>query len=180
MKMSKEKIVYLTGPIMFAKVFENNRDRGTYAPDGGQYTVDIGLTKESYKMARSWNKRYQAKEYDDERYGDMVDDSLQYLQFKRKHIVTKRDGEVIEEWSGPPAVKQSDNTDWEDKGMIGNGSKCTVKLAVFNGTFTNEEGKQAPYTTVRLEAIRVDDWVQYDAPGSGGGDEEDDSEERPF
>ena len=153
------KIVYLQGPVKWAKVFEDNRDKGKYAPADGQYEIGIGLDAKDTKEVKTWNRMYQGKDYAklDKNYLP-GDSKLTYFTFKRKHKHFKTDGvTVIDEWSGPPTVLDSDGDDWNAMngggGLIGNGSACTVKLNV--NTF---EGK----TFVRLEGVRVDEHVEYE------------------
>ena len=143
---------YFQGPVMFAKVFEHNRDQGEFAPEGGQYTIDIGLGEKDVALVKSWNNRYSAKKYrppHDER----ADPNFEYYQFKRKHELYNRKGELIETWSGPPKVIDKDGNPFT--GLIWNGSICTVKLAVTKSSI--QRGKsRIPVTFVRLEGVRVD------------------------
>lgn len=178
--MANETTHYFRGPVMFAKVFEGNRDKGMYAPEGGQYTIDIGLKGSDVKLVKSWNKRYAPKKYKPP-YDEGVDDKLEYFQFKRRHEQFNKNGELITEWSGPPKVFDDERNDWGNRGLIGNGSVCTIKLNVYNGTFTDNAGKQLPYTSVRLDGVRVDEWVEYE--GNKSDDTEDDNDiddEIPF
>jgi hypothetical protein len=136
-------IVYLSGPVKWAKVFDHNRDTGEYAPPGGNYAIDIGLTDEDFKEVKGWNRMYQGKKD--------AEDGLTYITFKRKHEHLNSDGEVIEDWSGAPKVVDAEAKDW-DGSLIGNGSICTVKLVV------NKVGAK---TFVRLEGVRVDTHIPY-------------------
>jgi hypothetical protein len=177
--MSETKYHYFTGPVMFAMVFEGNRDRGEYAPEGGQYTIDIGIKdKKDIKKIKSWNSNYKARTYKGD-YGDDAEADCSYFQFKRKHILkNKETGELIDDWCGPPTVLNKDNEEWgADTGVIGNGSVCTVKLAVSDGAFIDSDGKPRTVTFVRLESLRVEEWVKYEAPDSDETeDDEDDSD----
>jgi len=171
--MSKEQVYYIVGPIMFAKVFPGNLDKGQYAPEGGQYTIDVGVDKDDKKLIKSWNKRYSEKEYKAP-YDEGVDPDLDYFQFKRKNVVLKRDGTEITEWGGPPRVVDSNNKDWDGRGLIGNGSICTLKLSVFKGINADSQA----YTTVRLDGVRVDEWVEY-KPENTQSDEGQEDSDRP-
>ena len=165
--MPKEKIHFIQGPVMFAKVFPGNKDTGKYAPEGGQYTIDIGVDTKTKKLIKSWNRSYGEKEYK-EPYDDAVDPKLDYFSFKRKHEARKRNGELIEEWSGAPKVVDNQGNEWsKDASLIGNGSLCTLKLAVFSGI--DKDG--GTFTIVRLEGVRVDELVEF-ASSSGGEDDE--------
>jgi len=56
----------------------------------------------------------------------------------------------------PPEVLQADGTAWPEGKAIGNGSKATVKLEIYNaGSF----GKGT-----RLQAVRIDELVEYERP----------------
>lgn len=156
--MAKE---YLSGPVMWAKVFEHNMDTGEYAPEGGQYTIQIGLNKEDAAKVLSWNRMYKGKEYEEY-------PGLSFFTFKRKNEVYKKDGiTLIEEWGGPPKVCNIDGSDFEG-GLIGNGSSCTIKLDVN----TVKKGKRS-LTFVRLDVVAVEELVEYEAPDSDDGDDED-------
>jgi hypothetical protein len=141
---STSKTVYFQGPVMWAKVFGFNRDKGEYAPEGGQYTISIGLDKKAEKTVKSWNRLYTGK---------VEDDGLTYFQFKRKHTHLTKDGDPIEPWSGPPVVVDAEGHGWDENTLIGNGSVCSVKLNIT--TMGNK-------TFVRLEGVRVDELVAYE------------------
>lgn len=143
--MAKE---YLSGPLYWAKVFPHNMDTGEYAPEGGQYTVLIGLGEEDQKKVLKWNDRFKLREI--EGYPD-----LKFVSFKRKNEVYKKDGTLIEEWSGPPKVCNIDGSEWEG-GLIGNGSTGTIKLDVSSFKM----GKRT-VTGVRLEVVAIDEHVEY-------------------
>ena len=152
------KIVYLQGPVKFAKVFEFNRDRGKYAPKDGEYNISVGLDTKDFKEVKKWNRMYQGKVWDKLDKFYLPDDSkLTYVTFKRKHKHFKADGEsVIHEWSGEPTVVDQNGEVWDGMGLIGNGSVCTVKLDV-----TTVDGR----TFVRLDGVRVDEHVEYEDDG---------------
>jgi len=156
------KIVYLQGPVKFAKVFEFNRDKGKYAPKDGHYSIDIGLNPKDFKEVKTWNRMYKGKVWAKmDKFYLPGDSKLTYVTFKRKHKHFKADGEeVINEWSGPPTVVGLGGDDWADDDgkvdLIGNGSVCTVKLDV-----TTVDGR----TFVRLEGVRVDEHVEYEGDG---------------
>ena len=151
------KIVYLQGPVKFAKVFDFNRDKGKYAPKDGEYNISVGLSPKDFKVVKEWNRMYQGKVWDKlDKFYLPGDSKLTYVTFKRKHKHFKADGEsVISEWSGPPDVIHGDGDlvgpNWNG-GLIGNGSVCSVKLDV-----TTVDGR----TFVRLEGVRVEEHVEY-------------------
>ena len=154
------KIVYLKGPVKFAKVFDFNRDKGKYAPKDGQYSIDIGLDPKNFKIVKKWNRMYQGKVWEKtDKFYLPGDSDLTYVTFKRKHKHFKADGEtVIHEWSGTPLVMDAEGNEWgtpdaEAGGLIGNGSVCTIKLDV-----TTVDGR----TFVRLDGVRVEEHVEYE------------------
>lgn len=140
----------LSGPVMWAKLREDNRDVGEYAPEGGLYSIEVGVGPEEQKMILGWSHLYRPIEYKE--YPD-----LRFFRFKRQHIKRTKDGEIIEEWSGPPRVVSKDGEPMQEN--IGNGSLCTVKVNV------NKVGTK---TFMRLEAVRVDELIEY------GGEPQDD------
>jgi len=168
------KTVYLKGPVKFAKVFEFNRDKGKYAPKDGEYQIGVGLDKKTFKIVKKWNRMYKGTVYaaDDKKHGKWFlpgDEDLTYVTFKRKHKHFKTDSdEVIDEWSGVPDVRDEDGIDWlinpdAAPRLIGNGSVCTIKLEV-----TSDD---AGRTFVRLEAVRVDEHVEFEGEGEREPDE---------
>ena len=156
------KIVYLQGPVKFAKVFDFNRDKGKYAPKDGEYNISVGLSPKDFKVVKGWNRMYQGKVWEKlDKFYLPGDSKLTYVTFKRKHKHFKADGEsVISEWSGPPTVINDTGLDWCIGGgktdLIGNGSVCTVKLDV---TTVGDR------TFVRLDGVRVDEHVEYETDG---------------
>lgn len=169
--MAKNTTAYFVGPVLFAQVFERNRatpEQSEYVPEGGQYKISIGLTKEDAKLVKSWNKRYEGKTKEDfeesSKTGDAPEgivDGLQYFTFRRDHIKTNKKGDVIHEWSGAPKVLNSEGEPWDTDVNIGNGSICTIKLDVYEG----RNAKGQAYTIVRLEGVRVDEHVPYEPEG---------------
>ncbi len=161
--------VYLSGPVLFACVFDRNKKQNEYTDEHGEYTIVIGLDKPAAKMVKGWNKMYQGKELDEIFKQDKMPpeaedeefNSLTYFTFKRKAKVFKRDGTEIEDFGGKPVTVDSDGNPWDDDINIGNFSKATIKLNVYRGTF-QKDGKTAPFTQVRLDAVKVDELVEYE------------------
>lgn len=83
------------------------------------------------------------------------DDDGEYVTLKRPETkLIKR--EMVE--FGPPKVFDKDNNPWDDR-IIGNGSKVTAKIVVYDTI-------KGPGH--RLESVRVDDWVEYNPPAVEG------------
>lgn len=147
--MANSNVNYnITGPVMWAKLRDDNRDQGEYAPEGGQYVLELGVDEDDAKLFMSWSPLYKPKTY--EGY-----DGLSFFKVKRLHFKRNKKGEVIEDWSGPPRVVNSDGDEFDQN--IGNGSVCTVKINV------NTLGTK---TFVRLEAVRVEELVEYEDTGT--------------
>jgi len=165
-------IVYLQGPAKWSKVFEGNRDMGDYAPEDGQYTIDIGLDAKDTKLVKSWNRMYTGRKYtkDDDNYL-AGDEKLTYFQFKRKHKHFKKDGEsVVRMWSGAPKVVDNLGDEWPGD-LIGNSSIVTVKLDVTT---------MGSRTYVRLEGVRVEEHVEYEGEEREPPTEDNRSDGLPF
>ena len=150
------KIVYMQGPVKWAKVFEGNRNMGTPkypVAEGGQYEISLGLGPDDLAEVKGWNRLYQGTVYPklDKNYLP-GDSKLTYITFKRKHKHLKKNGEVIHEWSGNPQVVDVNGEPWVDMNLIGNGSVCTLRLDVTS---------VGSSTFVRLEGVRVDEHVEF-------------------
>lgn len=170
--MAKNITAYLQGPVLYACVFPSNmKKEGQYVPEGGEYTIMIGLDKEDAKLVKKWNRLYVGKDrdaFEEPKQGsdeprevpEGFVDGVLYFTFRRRNKVWKKNGELIEEWSGAPEVVDADDNPWDPEVMIGNGSICSIKLDVFMGK--NAEGKD--YTSVRIDKIRVDQHVPFEAP----------------
>jgi hypothetical protein len=164
-KVAKE--VYIKGPVIWAKVFERNRDYGNEevpldAKFNGRYSIGIGVDKEMTKTIKKWNRLYSGKLISEmnskskdllhdisEEYGD----DLRFFTFWRNHTHAIKNGDVIDAWGGPPVVVDKANFAWDSEVNIGNGSMCTIKLSV--STAGNK-------TYVRLEGVRIEDLVEFE------------------
>lgn len=178
---------FIEGPVMYAKVFEGNRDRtgykGSYEKFDGMYTIMVGVPTrgDDYKKIMKWNTAYRPKsiEATDRWAEDNYEEKgavpgMSYFTFKRKHNHVTNAGKVIEEWGGPPRVVDSDGkTLWDPKKLIGNGSTCTVKLDVYL-----PEGAENAF--VRLEGIRVDNHVPAPEKENSQDDNSDVNDDIPF
>ena len=154
-------IVYTTGPVKFAKVFERNRNHGSEAypvAEGGIYEVSVGVDDDMLKTIKKWNRLYQGKVYTDggsakqDKHFVDGDAGFTFITFNRRHEFRKTDGDLITEWSGAPAVVDKDGKPWDPTVNIGNGSICTIKLNV------NKSGSK---TFIRLEGVRVETHVPH-------------------
>lgn len=136
--------VTTTGPIEWAKIFENNRDmtgyEGSYVPFDGAYTLQQILSKEEYEklQAAGTQKKPNQKRLMD---GELA------IKFERKHKVTRKDGTELPQAGGAPKVTDADGSPWsEDKGLIGNGSTAEVTNLIT--TFKGGDGKMYSRTTM--------------------------------
>lgn len=136
--------VTTTGPIEWAKIFENNRDmtgyEGAYVPFEGAYTLQQILSKDEYTklQAAGTQKKPNQKRLMD---GELM------IKFERKHKVTRKDGTELPQAGGAPKVTDADGSPWtEDKGLIGNGSTAEVTNLIT--TFKGGDGKMYSRTTM--------------------------------
>lgn len=148
--MAKYTEVKTTGPIEWAKVFESTRDmdgyEGAYVECQGAYTINQILDKEQYeklKAAGTMKKPNQKRLLD----GELM------VKFERKHLVTTKDGRVIEQAGGAPKVVDSDGQKWDldINGDIGNGSLAEVTNLIT--TFQGGDGKT--YSRTSLLGVKV-------------------------
>ena len=144
------KEVVTTGPIEWAKIFEDNRDMvgfdGAYEECQGAYTVNQILSKEDFeklKAAKSQKKPNQKRLMD----GELV------LKFERKHLVTNRYGKEITQAGGAPKVVDQDGQPWDVdiQGTIGNGSVAKVTNLI--STFQGRDGKE--YARTSLVSVKI-------------------------
>lgn len=149
--MAKAKTVVLKGQANWAKVFESNRDMegyaGAYKGCDGAYTIDLITDLDTFsdlKLSGSMKK------------GNPTDDGMQ-VKFVRKHKGP------FEDASGPPVVLDEEGNPWdfEDRGIIGNGSEVEVTVSVY-------PIKRFSTVGTRLEKVRVLKHVEYDAPSTDG------------
>ena len=151
---------FISGPVMYARVFENNRDlegyEGKYKEHDGMYTVCIGVPEygDDYKRIMGWNRMYAPKIGGKDK-GFELDrgavEGMAYFTFKRKHT-----NPVRAQWGGAPQVVDVDRQNWDSDTMIGNGSTATIKLDV-------EKSKNNPKITfVRLEGLLIEELVPYE------------------
>lgn len=104
-----------------------------------KYTYDVYLDKPSLAVFKESGIRVSPKE---------DNDGNTFYKLSRNKDLTKKDGTVID--LGPPPFLNADGSEYD--GLIGNGSKVTVKVAVYD----TGAGKGH-----RVEAIRVDELVEY-------------------
>ena len=149
----------LTGPVEWARVFEDNRDmRGATTPEGvpynpdigtvmqGQYTINVRLDDENFqKLVESGSKTPE--------YAKESEDGLKVCKFKRPHRKFNRGGELLEWASGAPTVVNEMDQPWdfEEDGPIGNESECELTVAVY---------KAGGFYGTRLEKVKVLTYVK--------------------
>jgi hypothetical protein len=136
--------VTTTGPVEWAKVFENNRDmtgyEGAYVPFEGAYVLQQILSKDEYAklQAAGTQKKPNQKRLME---GELM------IKFERKHKVTRKDGTVLPQAGGAPKVTDAEGSPWtEEMGLIGNGSTAEVTNLIT--TFKGGDGKMYSRTTM--------------------------------
>jgi hypothetical protein len=149
------KSVTTTGPIEWARIFEDNRDlkgyQDAYVECEGAYTLSQILSKEEFQklqQAGTQKKPVQKRLMD----GELV------IKFERKHKVTTKDGTTILKAGGPPKVLDAEGKPWTaDHGAIGNGSVAEVTNLI--STFKGQDGKM--YSRTSLVEVKIINHVEY-------------------
>jgi len=149
------KSVTTTGPIEWARIFEDNRDlegyQGAYKECEGAYTLSQILSKEEFQklqQAGTQKKPVQKRLMD----GELV------IKYERKHKVTTKDGTTILKAGGPPKVLDAEGKPWTaDHGAIGNGSVAEVTNLI--STFKGMDGKM--YSRTSLVEVKIINHVEY-------------------
>jgi hypothetical protein len=113
------------------------------------YQVPLYLNDEDWNVFENSGLRLKVK----------TDDDGKYVTFRRKHIDKNRKGE--DEEIGPPKIAIRDGDDYKDfpEGLIGNGSKITVWVDVYD----TRQGKGH-----RLIGVGIDELVEYNPEGNTG------------
>lgn len=152
------------GTAKFAKIFESNRDMGENLEDGdqkskiisekGNYILNVYITPETKKQMIK--EGVPSKGMVGQLFKEDNDGNIFY-KCKRPHFnprVNQGEGREM----GAPAVMDADNIEWDDKVLIGNGSKLKVRLDVWDGKI------------VTLHAVKVLDLVEFipDSTGLSG------------
>lgn len=131
--MSNYTTVTTTGPVRWARVFEENRDlhgyQGQAEKTEGEYTILQILSQDEYQKLVDAHSQKRPKQK------LLLNEQLIGIQFTRPHKVQRPDGTVIEKAGGAPIVKHPDGTpfDFEVDGAIGNESVCEIKSLISKG-----------------------------------------------
>ena len=75
--MAKAITSYITGPVLYANVFERNKITpkvSEYAPEGGQYSIMIGVDKTTARKIKGWSKMHKSRSVDDYEDGEAPDE----------------------------------------------------------------------------------------------------------
>lgn len=134
--------LYLSGKAYWAKVFEHNLDNydGTLSAQ-----IEIELDKEQRDALKESGSRVTPK---------LQDDGTIRVRFKRKF-----DNPLFPNLGGLPNVLDAEGKPLNE--LIGNGSDVTVKVTVYD----TKKGKGT-----RLESVRVDNLVEYNAESKSNED----------
>lgn len=129
--------IYLSGTAMWPKL----KTPDTKFDVEGVYNLDLILDEASRKKFKEAGIRVEMRE---------TPDGEKFVKLKRQHKkLIKGDVKTL----GPPKVLDSEGNTLADNILIGNGSKVTCKVAVFD----TMKGKGHT-----LEAVRVDELVVYE------------------
>jgi hypothetical protein len=150
------KSVTTTGPIEWARIFEDNRDlkgyQDAYVECDGAYTLSQILSKEEFQklqQAGTQKKPVQKRLMD----GELV------IKYERKHKVVTKDGTVVLKAGGPPKVLDAEGKAWTaDHGDIGNGSVAEVTNLI--STFKGLDGKM--YSRTSLVEVKIINHIKYE------------------
>ena len=150
------KSVTTTGPIEWARIFEDNRDlkgyQDAYVECEGAYTLSQILSKEEFQklqQAGTQKKPVQKRLMD----GELV------IKYERKHKVVTKDGTVILKAGGPPKVLDAAGKPWTaEHGAIGNGSVAEVTNLI--STFKGMDGKM--YSRTSLVEVKIINHIKYE------------------
>lgn len=140
-------MVEIEGIVEWPKLFEFNRDKPDWNDTDGLYTLRVIIGDED--VAKLKKAGTQKKMETDKDGRGMV------FAPTRPHLARNA-------WAGgPPKVAGPDGTPWnpEEDGLIGNGSKCRVLVAVYDA---------GRLKGTRLEAVQVVEHVPYVSDGGSG------------
>jgi hypothetical protein len=138
---------YFSGTAKWAHVSRPNKF--------GKHSINLYVDDATRKEIRALGARLNAKE----------DDDGFYYVFRRDPERTFPDGSKV----GAPSVLDKDSQPMT--ALIGNGSKVTIKIAVYDFPAGEKDGeKWVAGRGTRLEAVRVDDLVPYEEVSVEGKD----------
>ncbi len=131
--------LYFKGKCQWAKVFKAD----TKFNPQGEYKIDLFLDAENLKKFKDSGLQLKLRHNEE---GDEP-----YVTFKRpdKQMIK---GEIVDR--GRPQILDKDNNTLPEDTVIGNGSVVTCKIVSYDGA----KGKGH-----RLEAVRIEDLVEYNA-----------------
>lgn len=111
----------------------------------GKHSINLYIDSETRKAIRATGARINPKE----------DDEGFFVTFRRDPNRDFGDGPI-----GAPKVVDSEGQPFN--GLVGNGSKVTVKVVMYNFPAGEKNGeKYAAGKGTRLEAVRIDELVEY-------------------
>lgn len=155
--MAKYVEVVTTGPIEWARIFENNRDmdgfKGAYTECEGAYTINQILDKTQYEKLKKAGSQKKPNE-------KRLMDGVIVVKFERKHLViAKKSGDIIEKAGGPPKVVNASGAIWDADvdGLIGNGSVAEITNLLSFGK--SAEGE--PFCKTTMTKIKIVDHLVY-------------------
>ena len=139
--MTKSAMHSVKGIANWAKVFDFNRDKGSFYEDcDGACTIDVLLDQEELAKLAESGSRLKPK---------VTEDGIS-VKFKRKFKHPS-----IPALGGAPKVVDSEDNVWDTEVSIGNGSEAEVFFTVYDTKF----GKGT-----RLEGVRITNLVEYERP----------------
>ena len=153
------KEVTTTGPIEWARIFEDNRDmngyEGMYEDCEGAYTVVQVLTKAEYeklKKAGSQKKPIQSR----------MMDGVIAVKFERRHLVKNKAGDIVAKAGGAPKVIGPNGQPWtQEDGLIGNGTTAEITNLIQTFDVTDETGKKSRVSRTSLSKVKILELIEY-------------------
>jgi hypothetical protein len=136
------KIVKYTGISKWAKLFPRNVNKGYEGDDRGPF-ASLDFSFDDPADAKAFKAEKTKKEFKDD-----DENGRSYVNLRR--YVENNQWPVF---GGYPKVADKDNNKWSDDVLIGNGSKVTVWVQIYE----TKSGRKG----TRLEAVRVEDLVPF-------------------
>lgn len=138
------EVIEVEGIAKFARVFEHNRDPGsTEGVNGAKYTYPEAT---SIQVVLDQNELAKVTKANPKLKPNVTEDGIE-VRFKRRWI------NKIPARGGPPRVVDADGNTWDEKVLIGNGSKVKVAAEVYDTSY----GK-----AMRLIGVQVLELVEFE------------------
>lgn len=141
-----QSTVYVSGMLRYARVLPGQIDT-----EYNQYSVDLTPDEASWDVLKSTGVEFKIRE----------NEAGDYIKVRRHHSKLMGDEVVI--FGAPKVVLNTGELDennvpitvaFDPKKRIGNGSRATLRLTIFQGAKQKKPG-------CRLEGVRVDEFIEF-------------------